>query len=114
MLVNSGINLSIQHNYEQLTEHQKERVLTKFSALSAPVNTSRVLSWQGKLSERDCQVIARISKNAAAKLGYDISPLPNDKFGFLLVRLKVKLYFLLARYFFRIPIFIREIWRINI
>lgn len=114
MLVNSGINLSIQHNYEQLTEHQKERVLTKFSALSAPVNTSRVLSWQGKLSERDCQVIARISKNAAAKLGYDISSLPNDKFGFLLVRLKVKLYFLLARYFFRIPIFIREIWRKNI
>lgn len=110
---NKSFNVKI--NSAEISESNKDRVKHRFDSLSKPVNTNRIESWKEKLSEDAIKTISSITHKEAQNLGYTIE---NNKKNYSLNYLKsvlfIELYFYLTKYFYFLPIKLREIYRIKI
>jgi len=110
---NKSFNLKI--NKEDVNDSNKERVKHKYESLSKPVNTARIESWKSKLSVDMIKTISSITHKESQKLGYNLS---NEKIKYSVNYLKsvcfIEFYFFIAKYFYYLPIKLREIYRIKI
>jgi len=106
---------NLDHKKEGLNDSQKTRIQFKYQALSKPVNTSRIESWKNKLSKKQINIISSITSNEAKKFGYDISyHQKNYSINYLKSVLYIQIYFMFARKFYHLPIWLREIFRVKV
>lgn len=99
----------------KLKPEQLDRMHSKYDALRLEINTNRLSSWETKLSKEDQSIIAEITYNYALLFKYSDNETMNvnRKRNFVLKR-KVALYFKFSKYFYLLPIKLRELYKVKI
>jgi hypothetical protein len=106
---------NIKYREDSMDHSQEERIKFKYGSLSQPVNTNRIESWRKNLTQHEIDVIDSITALDAEKFGYQVNfSKTTYSFHYFKSKLLVKLYFLVARYFYFLPRWFREIFRIKV
>ena len=100
---------------EKLNSAQLERKRSKYNSLSQEINNVRIKSWENKLTKKEQNLIASITHDLALQLKYSIPESSDFKAQRdLFTRNKVKLYFKFSKYFYLLPIKLREVYKVKI
>lgn len=96
-----------------ISDSEKERLEKKYGQLEKPVNSERLESWKNTLDEKQLVQINFVLRKEAKSFGYTFPPL-KPEIGlflnpeFIIQKILVKGYFILARIFYHLPMKLRE------